>query len=82
MTRIQKAEKRTAEAFLEMEFRYLSHAIKQLRDNQKHKGWQANPKQKNTLGMKIEQLIKYMNSSIKIGGENVVNFYLSYCQRQ
>lgn len=53
-TRIHKAKKRTAKAFLEVEFRCLSHAIKQLRDSQKHKGWQASTKQKNTIGMKIE----------------------------
>lgn len=54
VTRIHKAKKRTAKAFLEVKFRCLSHAIKQLRDSQNHKGWQASPKQKNMLEKKIE----------------------------
>lgn len=53
-TQSVSVEKRTAKAFLEVEFRWLSHAIKQPRDSQNHKGWQASPKEKNAVGLKIE----------------------------
>jgi len=53
-TQSLSVEERTAKAFLEVEFRWLSCAIKQPRGSQKHKGWQASPKQKNKVGLKIE----------------------------
>lgn len=56
-TRSLSVEERTAKAFLEVEFRWLPHAIRQQRQP-KTQRLARESKQKNAVGLKIAYLVK------------------------